>query len=65
MDMCRKFGEVQHLEVLYNPINKKHLGIAKVIFESIQSANEAVLKLHNTSVMGINIHVELDPKGGF
>ncbi|XP_062854258.1 histone-lysine N-methyltransferase SETD1B-A [Trichomycterus rosablanca] len=63
MDMCRKFGEVQHLEVLYNPVNKKHLGLAKVIFESVRATNEVVQKLHNTSVMGITIHVELDPKG--
>uniref|UniRef100_W5L7W3 SET domain containing 1B, histone lysine methyltransferase b n=2 Tax=Astyanax mexicanus TaxID=7994 RepID=W5L7W3_ASTMX len=62
-DMCKKFGKIQELEVLYNPKNKKHLGIAKVIFDRVREANEAVQKLHNTSVMGNNIHVELDPKG--
>ncbi|XP_058639866.1 histone-lysine N-methyltransferase SETD1B-A isoform X1 [Onychostoma macrolepis] len=62
-EMCTNFGEVQDLKVLYNPKNKKHLGIAKVIFESVKAANNAVKNLHNTSVMGNNIHVEFDPKG--
>lgn len=62
-DMCRKFGEIQEVEVLFNPRNKKHLGIAKVIFETVRGANEAVQKLHTTSVMGNHIHVELDPRG--
>ncbi|XP_026801519.3 histone-lysine N-methyltransferase SETD1B-A [Pangasianodon hypophthalmus] len=62
-DMCRKFGEVQEVEVLFNPKNKKHLGIAKVIFETVRGANDAVQKLHSTSVMGNRIHVELDPRG--
>uniref|UniRef100_A0A8C1ZEP3 SET domain containing 1B, histone lysine methyltransferase b n=1 Tax=Cyprinus carpio TaxID=7962 RepID=A0A8C1ZEP3_CYPCA len=62
-EMCKHFGEVQDLKVLYNPKNKKHLGIAKVVFESVNAANNAVKNLHNTSVMGNNIHVEFDPKG--
>jgi len=63
--MCKQFGEVQDLKVLYNPKNKKHLGIAKVIFESVKAANNAVKNLHNTSVMGNNIHLEFDPKGKY
>lgn len=62
-DMCKKFGEIEEVEILYNPKNKKHLGIAKVVFESVKSAKVAVQSLHNTSVMGNIIHVELDPKG--
>lgn len=62
-DMCKQFGEVQDLKVLYNPRNKKHLGIAKVVFESVKAANNAIQNLHNTTVMGNNIHVEFDPKG--
>jgi len=64
-EMCKQFGEVQDLKVLYNPKNKKHLGIAKVIFESVKAANNAVKNLHNTSVMGNNIHLEFDPKGKY
>ncbi|KAK1787083.1 hypothetical protein P4O66_017458, partial [Electrophorus voltai] len=62
-DMCRKFGEIQEVEVLYHPKTKKHLGIAKVIFEMVKGANEAVRKLHDTTVMGNTIHAELDPGG--
>ncbi|KAM7369030.1 hypothetical protein PAMP_013329 [Pampus punctatissimus] len=62
-DMCKKFGEIEEVEILYNPKNKKHLGIAKVVFETVKAAKVAVQTLHNTSVMGNIIHVELDPKG--
>ncbi|XP_053328759.1 histone-lysine N-methyltransferase SETD1B [Spea bombifrons] len=62
-DMCKKYGEVEEVEILYNPKNKKHLGIAKVIFASVKGAKDAVKHLHNTSVMGNIIHVELDTKG--
>ncbi|XP_056259559.1 histone-lysine N-methyltransferase SETD1B-A isoform X1 [Seriola aureovittata] len=62
-DMCKKFGEIEEVEILYNPKNKKHLGIAKVVFETVKAAKVAVQSLHNTSVMGNIIHVELDPKG--
>ncbi|XP_066506787.1 histone-lysine N-methyltransferase SETD1B-A [Hoplias malabaricus] len=62
-DMCKKFGEIEEVEILYNPKNKKHLGIAKVVFGSVRAAKDAVQNLHNTSVMGNIIHVELDPKG--
>nr|XP_046230283.1 histone-lysine N-methyltransferase SETD1B-A isoform X2 [Scatophagus argus]XP_046230284.1 histone-lysine N-methyltransferase SETD1B-A isoform X2 [Scatophagus argus] len=62
-DMCKKFGEIEEVEILYNPKNKKHLGIAKVVFETVKAAKVAVQTLHDTSVMGNIIHVELDPKG--
>ncbi|XP_075034169.1 histone-lysine N-methyltransferase SETD1B [Mixophyes fleayi] len=62
-DMCKKYGEVEEVEILYNPKNKKHLGIAKVMFATVKGAKDAVKNLHNTSVMGNIIHVELDTKG--
>ncbi|KAJ8414792.1 hypothetical protein AAFF_G00023150 [Aldrovandia affinis] len=62
-DMCKKFGDIEEVEILYNPKNKKHLGIAKVLFGSVKAAKDTVQNLHNTSVMGNIIHVELDPKG--
>ncbi|KAM4053343.1 histone-lysine N-methyltransferase SETD1B [Anomaloglossus baeobatrachus] len=62
-DMCKKYGEVEEVEILYNPKNKKHLGIAKVIFATVKGARDAVKHLHNTTVMGNIIHVELDTKG--
>lgn len=62
-DMCKKYGEVEEVEILYNPKTKKHLGIAKVVFATVRGAKEAVQHLHSTSVMGNIIHVELDTKG--
>ncbi|XP_012878529.1 PREDICTED: histone-lysine N-methyltransferase SETD1B [Dipodomys ordii] len=62
-DMCKKYGEVEEVEILYNPKTKKHLGIAKVVFATVRGAKEAVQHLHSTSVMGNTIHVELDTKG--
>ncbi|KAG8456090.1 hypothetical protein GDO86_002042 [Hymenochirus boettgeri] len=62
-EMCKKYGEVEEVEILYNPKNKKHLGIAKVMFSTVKGAKDAVKHLHNTSVMGNIIHVELDTKG--
>ncbi|XP_053371624.1 histone-lysine N-methyltransferase SETD1B-A isoform X3 [Clarias gariepinus] len=62
-DMCQKYGEIEQVEILYNPKTKKHLGIAKVVFGTVKAAKDAVQNLHNTSVMGNIIHAELDPKG--
>ena len=64
-NMCEKYGPVQEVEVFYNPKNKKHLGVAKVVFETIKAANDAVEHLNQTSVMGNIIHVEIDTKGNF
>ncbi|KAK7933860.1 hypothetical protein WMY93_004756 [Mugilogobius chulae] len=62
-NMCEKFGQVEEVEVFYNPKNKKHLGVAKVVFESVKAAKDAVEHLNQTSVMGNIIHVEIDNKG--
>ncbi|KAI1882396.1 hypothetical protein AGOR_G00250260 [Albula goreensis] len=62
-DMCKKYGDIEQVQILYNPKNKRHLGIAKVVFGSVRAAKDAVQNLHNTSVMGNIIHVELDPRG--
>lgn len=63
LDMCKKYGEVEEVEILYNPKNKKHLGIAKVVFATVKGAKDTVQHLNSTSVMGNIIHVELDTKG--
>nr|XP_020446083.1 histone-lysine N-methyltransferase SETD1B-like [Monopterus albus] len=62
-NMCKEYGNTEELKIFYNPKNKKHLGIAKVIFDTVKSAKDAVQHLHQTSVMGNIIHVEIDPKG--
>ncbi|XP_056231274.1 histone-lysine N-methyltransferase SETD1B-like isoform X2 [Seriola aureovittata] len=62
-NMCKKYGNIEEVEIFYNPKNRKHLGIAKVIFDTVRAAKGAVQHLHQTSVMGNVIHVEIDPKG--
>ncbi|XP_036000431.1 histone-lysine N-methyltransferase SETD1B-A [Fundulus heteroclitus] len=61
--MCHKYGKAEEVEIFYNPKSKKHLGVAKVVFDTVRAAKNAVLHLHQTSVMGNIIHVEIDPKG--
>lgn len=63
--MCSKYGNADEVEIFYHPKNRKHLGIAKVVFDTVRAAKEAVQHLHQTSVMGNIIHVEIDPKGNF
>ncbi|KAM9360692.1 histone-lysine N-methyltransferase SETD1B-A-like [Symphorus nematophorus] len=62
-NMCKKYGNIEEVEIFYNPKNKKHLGIAKVVFDTVRAAKDVVQHLHQTSVMGNVIHVEIDPKG--
>ncbi|XP_026576880.1 histone-lysine N-methyltransferase SETD1A [Pseudonaja textilis] len=62
-EMCKKYGDIEEIEILYNPKNGKHLGLAKVLFTSTRGAKETVKNLHNTSVMGNIIHAQLDIKG--
>ncbi|KAM4745808.1 histone-lysine N-methyltransferase SETD1B-A-like [Anableps anableps] len=62
-NMCNKYGRIEEVEIFYNPKNKKHLGVAKVVFDTVRAAKNAVGHLHQTSVMGNIIHVEIDPKG--
>ena len=61
--MCKKYGKVDEVEIFYNPKTIKHLGIGKVIFDTVKAARDAVQHLHETSVMGNIIHVEVDPNG--
>lgn len=62
-EMCRKYGEVEEVEILLHPKTRKHLGLARVLFASTRGAKETVKHLHNTPVMGNVIHVQLDIKG--
>lgn len=64
-EMCAKFGEVEEMEILFHPKTRKHLGLARVLFTSTRGAKDTVKHLHNTSVMGNIVHVQLDIKGGF
>lgn len=62
--MIRKTGAVtEELSIFYHPKTRKHLGLARVIFDSVKSARMAVDKLNEISVMGRVIQVFLDPFG--
>ncbi|XP_012350033.1 histone-lysine N-methyltransferase SETD1 isoform X2 [Apis florea] len=62
-DMVQKFGAVEELIVYYHPITNKHLGIARVVFETTKASKACVEKLNNTSVMGKVLKVFLDAFG--
>ncbi|XP_076749548.1 SET domain containing 1 isoform X1 [Xylocopa sonorina] len=62
-DMVQKFGAVEELIVYYHPVTNKHLGIARVVFESTKASKACVDKLNNTSVMGKVLRVFLDAFG--
>lgn len=60
-----KFGKVDLLQIYYHPITKKHLGLAKIIFEEPSAARFCVQKLNETSVMGKVVNVFLDAFGKY
>lgn len=62
-EMCRKFGEVEEVEVLLHPKTRKHLGLARVTFGTSRGARDTVRHLHNATVMGTAIHAQLDVRG--
>lgn len=62
-EMCAKFGEVEEMEILFHPKTRKHLGLARVLFTNTRGAKDTVKHLHNTSIMGNIVHVQLDIKG--
>lgn len=62
-NMVQKFGIVEELIIYYHPMTNKHLGIARVVFESTKASKACVEKLNNTSVMGKVLRVFLDPFG--
>ncbi|KAG5341184.1 SET1 methyltransferase, partial [Acromyrmex charruanus] len=62
-NMVQKFGSIEELTIYYHPLNNKHLGIARVVFESTKASKACVEKLNNTSVMGKVLRVFLDPFG--
>lgn len=64
-DMLKKYGTLEDSSIFYHPKSKKHLGLAKVMFESSKDAKSCVEKLNQTSVMGNIINVFLDPFGKF
>lgn len=61
--MVQKYGVIEELFIYYHPLTNKHLGIGRVVFETVKGAKLCVEKLNNTSVMGKILQVFLDPFG--
>ncbi|KAH3888863.1 hypothetical protein DPMN_012905 [Dreissena polymorpha] len=61
--MCEPFGKLEEAKIYYNPKNKKHMGIGKVVFTSSKAAKACAAKLHNTSKMGNIMEVFVDQLG--
>nr|XP_043068408.1 histone-lysine N-methyltransferase SETD1 isoform X4 [Drosophila bipectinata] len=52
LDKCGTFDEIQ---IYHHPITNKHLGIARIVFESTKGARQFVEKYHEKSVMGKDV----------
>ncbi len=61
--LVNKMGAVEELTIGHHPANRKHLGIARLVFEEVRSAKECVRVLHEKSVMGKPLTCYLDPSG--
>lgn len=61
--MVHKFGNTEEQILFYHPLTNKHLGLAKIVFELVSSAQAFVNKYNGTSVMGKVLRVFLDPFG--
>jgi histone-lysine N-methyltransferase SETD1 len=62
-DMCARFGECVECRVYYHPRTNKHLGLAKVVFQTQRSARECCAALNHTTKMGNRMDVFLDTMG--
>ena len=51
------------MEIFDHELSRKHLGVARVIFEDPEGAKTCVEKMNNATLMGRVLHVFLDPFG--
>lgn len=61
--MVTKFGAFEEMTIHYHPVTKKHLGLARLVFEEVKSAKDCVKSLHGKSVMGKSLNCYIDPFG--
>lgn len=50
--MIAEVGEFDELNVYYHPINARHLGLARVVFQTVKVAKACIEKFNGKSVMG-------------
>lgn len=56
-------GSIQQLVIYNHELSRKHLGVARLVFEEPESARHCVKKLNNATLMGKVLQVFLDPFG--
>ncbi|CAM6031654.1 unnamed protein product, partial [Sphagnum compactum] len=56
-------GEFDELNVYYHPGNQRHLGLARIVFQSVRAAKACIEKFNGKSVMGRILSVFNDPFG--
>lgn len=60
LDKC---GSTDEINIFHHPTTNKHLGIARIVFESTKGARQFVEKYNQKSVMGKILNVFCDPFG--
>ncbi|EDW55365.1 histone-lysine N-methyltransferase SETD1 [Drosophila sechellia] len=61
--MLDKCGTSDEINIYHHPITNKHLGIARIVFDSTKGARKFVEKYNQKSVMGKILDVFCDPFG--
>lgn len=62
-DIVSKYGPPEDIVIFFHPETKRHLGLARIVFETVKGAKMCVEKLNDTSVMGKVVKAFLDPFG--
>jgi len=59
----QKFGSIEKLYIYYHRVTKKHLGLARIVFDDIKGARMCVDEMNGKSVMGQVLEAFIDPLG--
>ncbi|XP_070072342.1 histone-lysine N-methyltransferase SETD1 [Drosophila takahashii] len=62
-NMLEKCGNSDEINIYHHPTTNKHMGIARIVFESTKGARQFVEKYNQKSVMGKILNVFCDPFG--
>ncbi|XP_017117436.1 histone-lysine N-methyltransferase SETD1 [Drosophila elegans] len=62
-NMLDKCGTSDEISIYHHPTTNKHMGIARIVFESAKGARQFVEKYNKKSVMGKILNVFCDPFG--
>lgn len=58
-------GPVEELSIYSHEFLHKHLGVARLLFQDAEAAENCVSKFNDSTLMGRKLHVFLDPFGEF